>query len=319
MITIAWTALFHAIFFRSGRRPWYRRKTSGKGVRYVYVDGEPKHWELSECLSQYYQDKNPPERSNLAFLIGLRNKIEHRHLPELDPTLYGECQAALMNFDTLLTQEFGARHALGESLAFSLQFSRTVPPQKAAAIRLHLASAGKRAVDYVDRFRNDLPDEVMNDPRYSFRIYLVPKVTTKPTSADVAVEFVPYNPSAPEELEQLKKVATLIKERQVPVANLGLLKPSQVVEQVKSRVTWPFSTNIHARAWRYYEVRPQGGSDKPEKTKAKYCVYDKAHGDYLYTQDWVEYLVKELSDPARYMAATGKLLPVAAVPADAGK
>ena len=149
MMTIAWTALFHAIFFRDGRRPWYRRKTGGIGVRYVQVEGEPKHWELSECLKEYYQEKNPPERANLLFLAGLRNKIEHRHLPELDSTLYGECQAALMNFDELLAKEFGSRYALGESLSVSLQFSRAIPPQKAMAIRLMLASSGRKIVDYV--------------------------------------------------------------------------------------------------------------------------------------------------------------------------
>jgi hypothetical protein len=110
MMTMAWTALFHAIFFKSGRRPWYRRKTAGKGIRYQYVDGEPRHWELAECINQYFQEKNPPERANLQFLGGLRNKIEHRHLPELDATLYGECQASLMNFDDFLAQQFGTRY-----------------------------------------------------------------------------------------------------------------------------------------------------------------------------------------------------------------
>ena len=32
-------------------------------------------------------------------LVALRNKIEHRDHPELDPALYGECQATLMNFE----------------------------------------------------------------------------------------------------------------------------------------------------------------------------------------------------------------------------
>src|SRR5688572_8891710 len=64
LITIAWTALFHALFHRGKRRPWHRKKTSstGKGVRYLKVDGEPKHWELSECLKQHYGDSNPPQR-----------------------------------------------------------------------------------------------------------------------------------------------------------------------------------------------------------------------------------------------------------------
>ena len=66
MMTMAWTALFHALFFKNGRRPWHRKKTAGKGVRYVYIEGEPKHWELAECIKEYFSDKNPPERANLT-------------------------------------------------------------------------------------------------------------------------------------------------------------------------------------------------------------------------------------------------------------
>jgi len=57
-------------------------------VRYVRVDGEPKHRDLAECLRRYFGDKQPAGRKNLEFLIGLRNKVEHRHLPELDAALY---------------------------------------------------------------------------------------------------------------------------------------------------------------------------------------------------------------------------------------
>jgi hypothetical protein len=95
LMTIAWTAYYHALFFSKGAKPWYQTKNSGsgRGVRYQHVDGEPKHWELTECLKQHFGSDHPPERKNLEFLIGLRNKIEHRHLPEIDPQLYGECQA----------------------------------------------------------------------------------------------------------------------------------------------------------------------------------------------------------------------------------
>jgi len=312
MMTIAWTALFHAIFFKNGRRPWYRKKTPGKGVRYVYVDGDPKHWELAECLREHYTDKNPPERANLQFIVGLRHKIEHRHLPELDATLYGECQAALMNFDDVLAREFGTRYSLNESLAFSLQFSKSIPPQKATALRRHLASVGKNVLEFINAFRNGLPDEVVNDPKYSFRVYLVPKVTTKPTSADVAVEFVPYDPKIPEEADGLKRLTALIKERQVPVANLGYLKASQVVTQVRTRLGVPFNLSHHVRAWQHYDVRPKGGSERPEKTKGRHCVYDTVHKDYVYTQEWVELLCKELTDTAKYQTVTGRPPPQAA-------
>lgn len=45
LIIIAWTALFHAIFYNRGGRPWYRRAVKGTGIRYVRIDGEPKHWD----------------------------------------------------------------------------------------------------------------------------------------------------------------------------------------------------------------------------------------------------------------------------------
>src|SRR5262249_23447389 len=75
LIIIAWTALLHAIFYKHRRRPWFRRQTVGGPGRYVRIDGEPKHWDLTECLKQHFGDRQPPERKNLEFLIGLRNKI----------------------------------------------------------------------------------------------------------------------------------------------------------------------------------------------------------------------------------------------------
>ena len=45
---------------------------------------------------------------------------------------------------------------------------------------------------------------------------------------------------------------------------------------------------------------------EPEKTVSQYCVYDKAHKDYLYTPAWVDFLADELSDPAKYQQIIGK-------------
>ena len=117
--------------FSARSKPWYKKKGKNpKGDRYVHVEGEPKHWELSESLKQHFGANNPPERKNLEFLIGLRNKIEHRHLPDLDPGLYGECQAALLNLEEMLTSQFGARYALSDQLAVSLQFTQIIPGEK---------------------------------------------------------------------------------------------------------------------------------------------------------------------------------------------
>lgn len=156
LIIIAWTAVFHAIFYKKGKRPWYRKPSTGTGVRYIKVDGEPKHWDLGECVKQYFSDKPPPERKNLEFIIGLRNKVEHRHLPELDPALYGECQAALSNLEEMLVSEFGQKWAIAEQLAIALQFSRIVPEEKLKATKTLVSSEARSVKEYVEKFRGGL-------------------------------------------------------------------------------------------------------------------------------------------------------------------
>src|SRR5665811_890008 len=177
LMMIAWTALFHAVFYLRNEKPWYRKKGSGEGtaVRYVRVDDEPKHWELAECLNQFFGGANPPERQNLEFLIGLRNKIEHRHLPELDPSLYGECQAALLNFEDFLVASFGSKYALTEQLAVSLQFSRVIPSEKRRAAKVLASHEASSVREYIERFRGSLPSTVLSSMKYSFNVFLVPK------------------------------------------------------------------------------------------------------------------------------------------------
>lgn len=299
LITIAWTALFHALFHRGKRRPWHRRKPSstGKGVRYVKVDGEPKHWELSECLKQHYGDSHPPERRNLEFLIGLRNKIEHRNLPEFDAPLYGECQAALLNLEELLVREFGHRYALTEQLAVSLQFSQVVPEQKGKALRAVTSRAAKSVKDYVETFRSGLPADVLNSMKYSFSVFLVPRVANRATSADAAIQFIKIDEASPEELDRLGKLNVLIKEKHIPIANLDRYKPSEVVEALNARLASPINQHVHTCAWKHYGVRPATGAAHPEHTKAEYCVYDEPHDDYVYTKAWIDMLATNLSKP----------------------
>lgn len=309
LMIIAWTSLFHAIFFRRGVRPWYRKRGMKKAVRYEYVDGDHKHWDLSECLKQYFQDQNPSERANLQFLLGLRNKIEHRHLPELDPVLYGECQGALMNFEEMLVAEFGSGFALTDSLAVSLQFSCAMPDERAAAIRGLASSKARGVLEYIEKFRGGLPADILSSTKYSFSVFLIPKIANRQSAADIAVEFVPYDSTKSEEMEQLKKVVALLREKQVPVANMDLMKPGEVKEQVKKHIPFEFNINTHTCAWKYYKIRPDGRSKDPEKTKSDYCIYDRVHKDYLYTQAWVEFLVMKLSDSRTYKEVTGQKQP----------
>lgn len=258
-----------------------------------------------ECLKQYYGDKHPAERKNLEFLIGLRNKIEHRHLPELDATLYGECQAALLNLEDLLVQEFGQKYALAEQLAVSLQFSQVVPKEKLKATKALISAAAQTVKEYVERFRGNLSSPVLNSIKYSFSVFLVPRVANRQSAADVAVQFVKVDETSAEELERLEKLNVLIREKHIPIINLGLYKPGEVVAELRRRIPYRVDLHVHTRAWRHYGVRPAKGDPHPEHTRPEYCVYDQTHEDYVYTKAWIDKLARDLADAGEYEHVVG--------------
>jgi len=302
MIVIAWTALFHAIYFKRKTKPWYKLRNG----RFEKIDGDPKHWDLSECLKRYYVATTPPERKNLEFLIGLRNKIEHRHLPDLDPSLYGECQASLLNMEELLVSTFGAKYAIAEQLAVSLQFSSTVPPEKKRAARALAINNARSVKDYIETFRGGLPAAVLNSMKYSFNVFLVPKVANRENASDVAVEFIKVNEASPEELQRLERLNVLIKEKKIPIANLNLYKPSVVVQKINEQCRHVVTQNAHTDAWHHFQVRPASDDLRPEQCRTDYCVRDDAHGDYLYTQAWVNKCIQAFSSADTFREITGR-------------
>ena len=300
LMTIAWTSLFHAVFYRGGRKPWYVRSGTGRGIRYQKVDGEPKHWELSECVRQFYGDQNPPQRKNLEFMSLLRNKIAHRHHPELDPALYGECQALLMNFEELLVAKFGTDQALAEHLDLALQFSAFRPEGQKEALRRLSSSAAKDLLDFIQSYRAGLPTEVLESSSYSVRVFLLPKLALRDSAADLAVEFVPYDPTNPEEMKRLRRVTAMIKERRTPVASAGLMKPSEVVRRLRRQLPVNVTMHTHTQAWKGYNVRPPTGADNPAATRPEFCIYDELYQSYGYKEAWVKFLVRKLGDKAEF-------------------
>ncbi len=274
-------------------------------MRYEKIDGEPKHWELSICLKEYFRDHNPPERKNLEFLLGLRNKIEHRNLPQLDPALYGECQAALLNLERCLVRQFGDQYALQDSLSVSVQFSSIRPQEQMKAIK-SLAGEARTVMDYINTFRAGLANDDLNHPGYAYRVFLVPKIVNRENSADSAIEFVHFDETDEDQQDALRKVNVLIKAKHVPITNLDLKKPTEVVAKVSELLPFVFNMHHHTTAWKHFDVRPETGSKQPQQTDSSYCVYDNAHKDYLYTNNWISRLLVELSDAQKFEEIMGK-------------
>lgn len=299
LMVIAWTSLFHAIFEKRSVAYYYAENDGTPKL----IDGDRKAWELSTCMTELWGATDHAVRKNLEFFIRLRNKIEHRFVPAIDPHVAGECQALLLNFDDMVVREFSSYYAIRESLAVPLQTANLRTEAQSDALRKLQARHFQEIKGFVDTYRDGLAD-TYSDPKYSFRVYLVQKTGNHRSSSDTAIEFVKYDPDRAEEMEGLQHQITLVKDRQVQVANANLLNPTQVVAAVAARLRRRFTAHHHVLAWKRYRVRPAAFALSGCDTK--YCVADPRHKDYGYTKAWVEYLVEKLADQAEYDDLTAK-------------
>ena len=305
LMVIAWTSLFHAIFYQRGEKPWVGSGT-GRGRRYVWIGSEPKHWGLLDCLRKFYEGETTAVRKNLELLVGLRDRIEHRDMPELDHEIFGQCQAALLNFERLLAERFDAKHALNMSLVFSLQLSGLVPEAREAAMERLRRSATDSVVTYVRQFGNELAPEIASDQQFAFKVFLVPQLANHRSADTLAVDFVPFDPQDPAQMDQYNKTVVLMKQRVTEVRNYGKYLRDDVVAAVVNRLFWNFNGWHHTQCWKFFKVRPPGGASNPSKCDIRYCQWDSTFRQYVYTDDWIDMLVSELEDKDRFIEIIGK-------------
>ncbi len=293
LMIIAWTRLFHAHFNNTIGNKYYYKKRN----RYLIADGERKAWDLKECMKKY-NSLNIAVCNNLNLFIGLRNKIEHRHIEKetLDSLIFGECQALLYNYENTLVDLFGEEYALSENLSFSLQFSKLTTKEQKKAQRNLLSNEVQSLVDYIHKYRSELSEEVFNSQEYSVKIIAIPKVASASRN-DVAINFLKWESLTEEEMEEVQKLTTIIKDKVVKVegVNIRRYRPSRVVELVKESGIDNFNMSHHTFLWKHFRVRPEKNAIDPFNTNTLYCYYNEAYGDYLYTDEWVNFIINAIS------------------------
>ena len=304
LMIIAWTSLFHSIFFKKGIKPFYKT-----GRFFDKRDNDYCYWELKKCLDQYFGENNNPIKANLLFFIPLRNMIEHKSLPEIDTDIFAECQSMLLNFDKIIAKEYPENYCIKECLSFALQLYPSSKSLKTAIIENPTSSP---IIKFIQAYRSAIDPDVLNTGEYSFKAFLI-QVANHDSKTTVPIQFVNYNLLNEEEKRNIGRITAIIKEKtkSIYIANKDLLKPSKVVQQVQNslkekkvtkrgKLVNKFNLNVHALCWKYYRIRPDGGSVKPHETNNKYCVYDEPNEQYLYTNEWVDFLIAELNDDTIY-------------------
>jgi hypothetical protein len=287
---MGWLKLLQSGWERDGQDFYIR----GQGRRRKRTrEGDFVTKSLLDMVAVEFQESDP-RRKNLEFFIGLRNRIEHRFDRNIAALVAGKTQALVLNYESSLTGMFGASEGLASELRFPV-FVSTVTQDAVEALKRIRRKIPKAVLDYVQDFDAALDPEVSSDQAYEFRVQLIP-VTSAKTEADVAMSFVRLEDLDEELRRKVREAQTIIREKQVPVADLGTLLPGQVTQRVADALGLHFSVNDHTACWKHFEVRPMWGSDHPERTKAEFCRYNQAFGQWVYTEAWVSFLVRKLRD-----------------------
>ncbi|MGN8791795.1 DUF3644 domain-containing protein [Acidaminococcus fermentans] len=296
LMVIGWTKLFHAYFqAKIGSKYFYKDKNG----RYMKIDGEKRAWDLRECVKQF--NKKDPELKlseavikNLYFFIEIRNKIEHSFWcgADLDLYVFGECQALLFNYEKLLVNLFGDSYAIEGCLAFALQFSHSRSENQSISQKMLLSKEMRDLKNYIDKYKIELNQEVYDSQEYSIKFLLIPKVSNT-NRKDMAVEFVNWNTIDAVDRENYQKITAIIKDKIVykSASNINLLKPSNVIDEVNQKTGASLNMANHTCLWKAFGIRPERNSQDKFDTMEKYCLYDEPHDDYLYTNEWVNFIV----------------------------
>jgi hypothetical protein len=294
---IAWTYLLHAEFQRDGVDIRCRLPTG----RFERIDGEPKTWGLSRCIDERWHNEDAT-KMNLQITIGLRNKIEHRYHEAVAIATSGYAQSLLVNFEEEMTNVFGPAFSLGEDLRFPI-FVGAITALGTARLAELRGKLPPSTRDYLARFESGLDPAILADRRFEFRINVIQKLGSK-ADADQALTFVRESELSHDQrtaLETLGRSGTVVIREQIrPVSNAGMLKPTAVVAEVAERIQFKFNMYHFSRAWKELRCRPPSGDKQPSRTDEKYCVFDVAHGDYLYTPAMVEKIVRESKTAAKF-------------------
>lgn len=235
LIIISWTSLFQAVF-QKRNIDYFVKDVNGN---YVFVDGEKKAWDISRLISEFYSNPNDLIRKNLEFLVKLRNKFEHRSFPEIDDNIFGECQAALLNLEELRLSEFPTEQPIVNGLAFSMQFTKDVERTQLRGFTEDIAGELASLRTYLREYRNNISFEGQDPQKFSFQLFLIPKVGNNRTSDSIPVEFVKFSRSSNEDMELYKGLTVLIKDR---VVNGPVIEKEKII---KEEVQIPNYVNIN--------------------------------------------------------------------------
>jgi hypothetical protein len=274
LVNVAWTYLLHEYYER-------------KNVKIAGKDGR------SLLLSQIIDRQDCPLskgiKDNLKALKILRDDVEHKLLGRADAKWLGLFQACCLNFDKAICDLFGSHLTLSHDLSFAIQFTKMNLEQLTTLNRYEIPAH----IDAVDaRLSEGMTEAQIADLEYQFRVVYTLDAVTK---SRAHFQFV-----LPDSAEGKDIRSVLVQHKLAD--HLYPHKPGDVVSQVQQKSGKAFTSHNHTQAWRKFQARPRKETAQPDNTKRDWCVYHADHKDYTYSDQWIEFLVTEVSDNQKFDA-----------------
>ncbi|WP_179275745.1 DUF3644 domain-containing protein [Rhodococcus sp. 06-418-5] len=305
---IAWLYAFQSKWMKAGHN--YHVLRSENPRRYKYINDERMSQSLEWFVGQEHTTTNSAVRANLEFFILLRNKIEHRHTGTdegLMTAVNGECHAMLLNYEEFVTGYAGHGYSLAHRLHFPVFIGGFTDHGKKDLLRSTQALP-KDLRTFLADYDAGLDDSVSRDPRYCMRLTVLLEAGNR--KGDLSLQFVNHHDLTDEERTVAEGIArdkgyVITKAKTRPVSNDDKMKPGMVAERVQAAIPYVFRTYEMSLYWKKHKIRPPNGAGQPEETKQDFCVFDRVHGDYLYTEACVKWLIKKCQTEAGFKEATG--------------
>lgn len=271
---IAYTYLLHWYYCRNGVDIRHLRAAKDRPGTLEVIKtkhGADKLWELEACLQAEACPLDEASKANLRFLLEIRHEIEHQMTTRIDDAISAKLQACCLNFNRAIKDLAGAQYGLDGELSFSLQFSTIDREQRDVLLAETALPAHIQAAHIA--FEDAMTDEMVADPRYSYRVAYIEQSVNSKGKADQVVEFIKSDS------ERGEKLRLLLKETERPK-----LKPAQVVEKMKAAGYTKFSIYAHTQLWQAQDAKAAGKNFGVQLTD----------GQWYWYPNWVDFVSEQL-------------------------
>lgn len=275
LANIAWTYLLHEFYQQ-------------KGIAIVQND---RSLLLSQMLSRNDCPLSQGMKDNLHALKKIRDDVEHLLLRRSDLKFLSIFQACCLNFDKAICELFGEEKTLKHELSFSLQFAKLNFDQMNELQKFDVPEA----IETLDKeIEQELGDDRLGDLEYRFRVVYTFENSTK---SKAHLKFVHPNDENAEEIKNVL-IKKEISDKLYPH------KPNIAAKLISKKSGKRFTPRNHTQAWRKFDARPKSNAAQPQNTRSEFCVYHQAHGDYTYSDNWVDFVAKFISDDQNFTELT---------------